>query len=751
MEKSSTLVEVNSNNKNENTNSYIENWHLKTNNGRQVWEFKKPHDFDPKKLSEAFIFDKSINPNSSDRIYRQKCEKDNFQSVESINQSDAEESDSSPVFKSIINAVNFYKCLQTEDGNWTGDYGGPMFLLPGLVITSYITNTPFPREHTELIKRYMLNHQNDDGGWGLHIEGQSTMFGTVMQYVSLRLLGMSSENNNLTKARDWILKRKGAQCIPPWGKFYLSVLGAYEWEGNDSLLPEMWLLPKSLPVHPSRYWCHSRMVYLPMAYCYGARVTGTITDLVKALRTELYIEDYQSINWKNCRNLICETDLYSKPSTGFEWLNKFIINPYEAIHNKTLRKKAQNFILEYINAEDEQTNYVDIGPVNQVINSICVWHAYGKESNQFKKHVNRWYDYLWVAEDGMKMNGYNGSQLWDTAFATQALLESGIENTFPDVVNKAYHYIDITQVQEDVKDRTKFFRHISKGGWPFSTLDHGWPISDCTAEGLSTVLHVHKSSNLELTNKISDQRLFDAVNVILSFQNKNGGWATYENTRSQPWIEVLNPSGIFGDIMIDYSYTECTSACIRSLSEFKEQYPEHRKNEITTAIESGARFIKKQQMTDGSWYGSWAVCFTYGTWFGVEGLIASGEPTYTSEEGNASPAIQKACDFLIARQNEDGGWGESFESCVEKEYIPSDNSQVVNTSWALLTLMAASYPNRTPIDKGIQFLIAKQQANGDWDQENISGVFNANCMITYTAYRNVLPIWALGRYYKLFK
>ena len=25
---------------------------------------------------------------------------------------------------------------------------------------------------------------------------------------------------------------------------------------------------------------------------------------------------------------------------------------------------------------------------------------------------------------------------------------------------------------------------MSKGAWPFSTIDHGWPISDCTAEGL---------------------------------------------------------------------------------------------------------------------------------------------------------------------------------------------------------------------------------------------------------------------------
>jgi len=39
-----------------------------------------------------------------------------------------------------------------------------------------------------------------------------------------------------------------------------------------------------------------------------------------------------------------------------------------------------------------------------------------------------------------------------------------------------------------------------------------------------------------------------------------------------------------------------------------------------------------------------------------------------------------------------------------------------------------------------------QERQGDWPQQGISGVFNGNCMITYTAYRNVFPIWALGNY-----
>jgi len=39
----------------------------------------------------------------------------------------------------------------------------------------------------------------------------------------------------------------------------------------------------------------------------------------------------------------------------------------------------------------------------------------------------------------------------------------------------------------------------------------------------------------------------------------------------------------------------------------------------------------------------------------------------------------------------------------------------------------------------------RQLSTGDWPQEGISGVFNRSVGITYTAYRNVFPIWAMGR------
>lgn len=59
-------------------------------------------------------------------------------------------------------------------------------------------------------------------------------------------------------------------------------------------------------------------------------------------------------------------------------------------------------------------------------------------------------------------------------------------------------------------------------------------------------------------------------------------------------------------------------------------------------------------------YGNWGVCFTYGTWFAIGGLTASGK-TYDNCQ-----SIRKGVDFLLKSQRSDGGWGESYLSCPTK-------------------------------------------------------------------------------------
>lgn len=39
-------------------------------------------------------------------------------------------------------------------------------------------------------------------------------------------------------------------------------------------------------------------------------------------------------------------------------------------------------------------------------------------------------------------------------------------------------------------------------------------------------------------------RLYEAIHILLSYQNGDGGWATYENNRGYGWYEWLNPSEV---------------------------------------------------------------------------------------------------------------------------------------------------------------------------------------------------------------
>jgi hypothetical protein len=48
-----------------------------------------------------------------------------------------------------------------------------------------------------------------------------------------------------------------------------------------------------------------------------------------------------------------------------------------------------------------------------------------------------------------------------------------------------------------------------------------------------------RSLPVELVGEhIPSERIYDSINVILSYQNADGGWATYENTRSYSALEV---------------------------------------------------------------------------------------------------------------------------------------------------------------------------------------------------------------------
>ncbi|KAL9622472.1 MAG: hypothetical protein Q9160_003148 [Pyrenula sp. 1 TL-2023] len=651
--------------------------------------------------------------------------------------------------QAIDNGLTFFSKLQLDEGNWACEYGGPLFLLPGLVIAWYVTNTPIPKPYTIEIKRYLFARQSkSDGGWGLHIEGESSVYGTAMNYITLRILGASEEDPRMVKARGKLHELGGATHGPHWAKFWMSVLGVAEWDIVNPIPPELWLLPDWVPIALWRWWIHIRQVALPMTFVWSRRFVFPLNPLTRSLRQELYTQPYEAVNFSSNRNTIATIDNYNPKSfflTTLMWLIIWIWNPLFRFH--FIVRRAEAWVWELIQAEDRNTGYAGLGPVNAPMNALCCYIQEGPSSYSFRRHLDRFHDYMWMKDEGMLMNGTNGVQVWDTSFTVHAVVECDVASSpkWQPMLHRAHAFLEAQQMRAETYNHKKYYRQERVGAWPFSNNIQGYTVSDCTSEALRAILYLQVDNADTYKSLVPQSRLRAAVDVLLTMQNRSGGFASYEPTRGSTYLEYLNAAEVFGRIMIEYDYPECTTAVVTALSVFQKHYPDYRAPEIKKVKSRAVEYIRRAQAPDGSWYGSWGICFTYAAMFALESLASVGE-TYQN-----SGRIRRGCQFLLDRRMPDGAWGESYKSCEEKRYIQHpDGSQVVQTAWACIGLMIAGYGQREPLREALSVIVGRQMRNGEWKQEGIEGVFNMTCMISYPNYKFYFPIKALGMYAKRF-
>ncbi|KAJ4957763.1 hypothetical protein NE237_024874 [Protea cynaroides] len=541
-----------------------------TNNhvGRQIWEFD-PNCGTPEeraaveKAREEFRKNRFRVKPSGDVLLRLQLTKENgfVQEIPTVKIGDDEEITNELATQALKRSIRFYSALQANDGHWPAENAGPLFFLPPFVFCLYISgylNAVFSSEHRKEILRYIYNHQNEDGGWGLHIEGHSTMFCTAFSYICMRLLGEGPEgglDRAMPRARKWILDHGGVVAIPSWGKIWLSILGLFEWTGTNPVPPEIWILPSCLPIHPAKIWCYSRTVYMPVSYLYGKKFVGPITDLILQLREELYLQPYHEINWNKARHVCAKEDMYYPHPLiqdliwdGLYFLVEPLLNRWPL---SKLREKALLVTMKHIHYEDQNSRYLTIGCVEKVLCMLACW-VEDPNGEAFKYHLARVPDFIWVAEDGMKMQTF-GSQLWDTCFSVQALLASNLRDEIGPTLKKAHDYIKKSQVQDNPSgDFRSMHRHNSKGSWTFSTQDHGWQVSDCTTEGLKATLLLPLMPPEIVGEALEPHRLYDAVNIILYLQSENGGLSVWEPAGAASWLELLNPTEFFEDVVIEH-------------------------------------------------------------------------------------------------------------------------------------------------------------------------------------------------------
>lgn len=517
-----------------------------------------------------------------------------------------------------------------------------------------------------------------------------------------------------------------------------------------------------------------RQVFLPMSFIYSKKFSYPSTPLTRQLREELYIQPYASVQFHSHRNTISPRDNYH-PKTALlravNWALVNVWNPY--LRPDYIRTRAEDWTFDLIQREDENTDFANLGPVNGPLNTLACCIHDGPDSHSVKRHRDRLHDFLWVKSEGMLMNGTNGVQTWDTSFVIQAVVDAGMaeDPTWREMLRKALEFLDDQQIRENVREQEVCYRQQRKGAWAFSTRDQGYTVSDCTSEALKAVILLQRITGFPTL--VSDQRLEDAIDTLLTMQNASGGFSSYERQRGSEYMEYLNAAEVFGRIMIEYDYPECTTAAVTALSLFTTHYPDYRPDEVAQVKDAALKYIRRAQRPDGSWYGSWGICFTYAGMFALEALASVGE-TYGNSE-----RVRRGCEFFLSKQMADGGWGESYRSCETGVYTHHEQSQVVQTCWACIGLMQAEFPEREPLEKALRMVMGRQGSMGQWEQEAIEGVFNkswfvlllvvarlvrgtSRCvlrieadnrwcsMISYPNYKFIFPIKALGMFAKRF-
>lgn len=650
--------------------------------------------------------------------------------------------------------AKFWALLQQDNGSFISQYKGPTFITIGYIGFHYFCKRPIAESYRIEMIRFIVNSAHPvDGGWGLHTEDKSTCFGTTMGYISLRLLGLDASHPVCTKALKTLHHLGGAVKCPHWGKIWLAILNLYSWDGVNPAPPELWSMPYAVPIHPARWWVHTRAIYLPVGYIQANKLQCELDPLFEQIRAEIYLPSrpYESLSFDMQRNNVCGVDLYYPHTKILDFANYFL-SKWEKLRPKWLLNATNKRVYELILTELKNTESLCIAPVSFAYNVIVTYVEEKKrgnleESKVFRDIFDRIDDCVFHGDQGMTLMGTNGLQCWDVSFTIQYLMMAGLAEKpeFQDVIRKGYAFLERSQIREECVEGS--FRDRRKGAWPFSTKDQGYTVSDTTSEALKAVIMVQNNPIFsDLSQGVVEQRLYDSVDLILSLQNLGkfefGAFASYERIKATPLLEKLNPAEVFNNIMVEYPYVECSDLCVLGLTYFAKYYPHYRTEEVQTAIDNAIAYIVRTQRDDGSWYGSWGICFTYASMFALEALVSVGL-TYQN-----SAAVKAGCDFLILKQMSDGGWSESIKSCETMTYVPGPETMVVQTAWALIGLILSGYPHRDPIEKGIRMLMDRQLPTGEWKYESIEGVFNHSCAIEYPSYRFLFPIKALGLFSK---
>ncbi len=218
---------------------------------------------------------------------------------------------------------------------------------------------------------------------------------------------------------------------------------------------------------------------------------------------------------------------------------------------------------------------------------------------------------------------------------------------------------------------------------------------------------------------------------MLAMQNDDGGWGAFDRNNNREFLCHVP----FADhnAMIDPSTPDLTARVLEALGALGRRVGDK-------AVDRAIKYIRSEQLPDGSWFGRWGVNYIYGTWQVLTGLVAVGVP-------QDDPVVAAGANWLLAHQQAGGGWGESPDSYEFPHLCGQGTPTASQTAWAVLGLLAAGLEEHPAVARGVRFLVQQQNDDGTWDEPEFTGTgFPRVFYLRYHYYPIYFPLLALAQW-----